>query len=165
MQKKQAVILALALAMSPLALRAEEAAKADAAKPAEAKPAAAAEAAKPAAGAEAAKPAEAAPVAKNDAPGSVKKGNDLVDAGKFEEAVAYYEGIGEQTTANGHSKREPWRLIGLSKAYIELGKFDKAAENAQKAIDIDPKLGAAWNNLGSAQAQQGKRAEAIETYN
>lgn len=107
----------------------------------------------------------ATPVVKNDAPGSIAPGNKLNEDVKFAEALAYFEGIGEQIEANGHSKREPWRLIGMANSEMGLGKFDKAAELSQKAIDIDGKNGIAWNHLGSAQAQAGKRAEAIATYN
>jgi tetratricopeptide (TPR) repeat protein len=165
MSKSSLYLAMAALIAAGGALRADDAAKpaADAAKPAAdaAKPAA--DAAKPAA--DAAKPAEEAKaVAKNDAPGSVKGGNDLNDEGKFKEAAAYFEGIGEQTTANGHTKREPWRLIGLSKAYFGLAQYDKAAEAAQKAIDIDKKLSPAWNLLAGSQANMGQRKEAIATY-
>lgn len=174
MKIKTSLTLGLAIvAASAMSLRADEAA---AAKPAEAaKPAAAAPAAKPAEAKPAAdasatdKPATeakaaATPVAKNDAPGSITPGNQLNADGKFEEAIAYFEGIGEQSAANGHSKREPWRLVGLSSAQIGAGKFADAAASAQKAIDIDPKNGVAWNNLGSALAQSGKREEAIAAY-
>lgn len=171
MQVKTRLTLAVAAAMfASTALRAEEKAMAPAAAaPAKSEAKPAADAAQPAeakadgAAAEA-KPA-ATPVAKNDNPGSVKQGNELIEAGKFDEAIAYFNGIGEQTTSNGHTKREPWRLVGLSSAQIGAGKFEDAAATAQKAIDIDPNLNAAWNNLGSALANQGKRSEAIEAYN
>lgn len=106
----------------------------------------------------------AAPVVKNDAPGSITPGNKLNEEGKFDEALAYFEGIGEQVASNGHMKREPWRLIGMANSEIGLGKFDKAAEFSQKAVDIDSKNGVAWNQLGSALVQAGKRDEAITTY-
>jgi tetratricopeptide (TPR) repeat protein len=167
--KKMNLTLGLALALAPMALMADEAkpaAAAPAAKPAaEAKVEAKADAKAADAGNTAEAKAAATPVAKNDAPGSITPGNKLIDEGKFDEAVAYFEGIGEQTTANGAKKREPWRLVGLSSAYIGVGKFDKAEEAAQKAIAIDgPHLSAAWNNLGSAQAQSGKREDAVATY-
>jgi tetratricopeptide (TPR) repeat protein len=165
MQSKTTLTLGLALAMAaPLALRADDAA-ASMSPAAEAKPAMMA---KPAAADASASTTDAkaapTPVAKNDAPGSIMPGNQLNDDGKFADAAAYFEGIGEQTTANGHKKREPWRLIGLAKAQIGLGKFDDAAATAQKAIDIDGKNGTAWNLLGSAQAQAGKREDAAATY-
>lgn len=168
MQMKTSITLGLALALvAPMALRSEEAAAAKpAAAPAAAAPAAKAEAkADAAAGAEKAEAkAAATPVAKNDNPGSITPGNQLNDEGKYAEAVAYFEGIGEQVASNGHKKREPWRLIGLSAAQIGLKQYDKAAASAQAALDIDGKNGVAWNNLGSALAQAGKREEAIAAY-
>lgn len=106
--------------------------------------------------------AAAAPaaVAKNDAPGSLKAGNLLLDEGKFAEAAAHFEGIGEQSSV----KREPYRLLGLSTALVELGKYDEAAAAAQKAVEIKDDLSGAWNNLAAAQARAGKRDEAVATY-
>jgi tetratricopeptide (TPR) repeat protein len=113
------------------------------------------------AAAPAAAPAAAAtPVAKNDNPGSLKPGNALLDAAKYDEAVAYFTGIGVQTS----DKREPYRLLGLSSAYLGLNKFDDAAASAQKAIDSKKDLSGAWNNLAAAQANTGKRDDAIATY-
>lgn len=104
--------------------------------------------------------AEAKPVAKNDAPGSLKAGNLLLDEGKFAEAAAYFEGIGEQTS----NKREPYRLLGLSTALVELGKYEEAAAAANKAVELKSDLSGAWNNLAAAQARDGKRDEAVATY-
>src|SRR5262245_4482992 len=143
--------LALAAALAlPMAVRAEEAAKAaEAAKPAEA-------AAAPA------EKKEMAAVEKNDAPGSLSKGNAMMGEGKYEEAAAYFEGIGEQTTANGLKKREPWRLVGLSTSLVHSGQYEKAAEVAQKLTEAYPAIPAGWNNLGAALGNQGKRQEAID---
>jgi hypothetical protein len=117
------------------------------------------------AAAPAAAPAEKAekmaPVAKNDAPGSLKKGNELLDAGKFEDAAAYFDGIGAQSS----NKREPYRLLGLSTALLEAGKYDEAGAAAQKAIDLKGDLSGAWNNLAASQSRNGKRDEAIATFN
>lgn len=140
--------LGLAIAMAtPMALFAEDAA-----------PAAAATAAPAAAPA-------AATIAKLDAPGSLKKGNALLDEGKYAEAAAWYEGIGEQVASKGNTKREPFRLNNWALAEIGLGNFEKAAELAQKSLHINSNNSSAWNNLASAQAQSGKRDKAIETIN
>ena len=103
-------------------------------------------------------------VAKNDAPGSLKAGNQLLDAGKYEEASAYFEGIGEQSEANGKTKREPYRLLGLSTACLNLNKFKEAEDAASKGLDLKKDVAALWNNLASAQANQGERDKAIDTY-
>jgi len=108
---------------------------------------------------EEAKEAPAA-VAKNDAPGSLKAGNLLLDEGKYEEAIAYFEGIGEQSSA----KREPFRLLGLSTALVEAGKYEAAIEAANKAIAAKKDLSGAWNNLAAAYVRSGQRDKAVETY-
>lgn len=103
-------------------------------------------------------------VAKNDAPGSLKAGKDLLDNGKYAEAVAYFEGIGEQVADNGATKREPYRQLDLATAYLGLGKYQEAEDAASKALAGKKDLEAAWNDLGSAQVNDGKRDDAIATY-
>ena len=163
---KKTLLLTLAAGLVASAgIRAEDAKPAAAvADPAKAVAAAPAKAEAAPAKAEAAAPAKAeaaaAPVAKNDAPGSLKKGNELLDQGKFADAAAYFAGIGEQSS----TKREPYRLLGLSTALLETEKYEDAAAAAQKALDMKKDLSGAWNNLAASQARQGKRAEAIATY-
>lgn len=173
MKKHLLLTMAATLALAGV-VRADDAkpAAAPAAK-AEAKPKAAAKAeAKPAADdaavADASSDTKAAvikPTPKNDAPGSLKGGNDLLDKGKYAEAASYFEGIGEQVDSNGKSKREPFRQLGLSTSYLELGKLAEAEAAATKATELKPELASAWNNLAGAQARDGKRTEAIATYN
>ena len=166
MKKHLLLTLAASAALAGV-LRADEsapsAATGTAAAPAASAPAAAAPAASAPAAADA-KASTPAAVAKNDAPGSVKPGNQLLDAGKYAEAAAYFEGIGEQAAANGATKREPYRQLGLSSAYIQLGKFKEAEGAAQKALDLNKDLAAAWNNLASAQGNLEGRDKAIDTY-
>ncbi len=125
-------------------------------------PAAAAEATQVTADTAAVAP-KAEPVAKNDAPKSLKKGNALLDESKWAEAAAYFEGIGEQVASNGMKKREPLRLNNWALALINLGEFAKAEELAQKALDLKGDLAPAWNNLATAQANGGKRSDAVAT--
>jgi tetratricopeptide (TPR) repeat protein len=103
-------------------------------------------------------------VAKNDAPGSLAKGKELLGEGKFAEAAAYFEGIGEQVAANGATKREPYRLLNLSTAYLGAGKFKEAEDAASKATEMIKDNPSAWNNLAAAQVNQGMRDKAIDTY-
>lgn len=111
------------------------------------------------------KPAAAAtPVAKNDSPGSLAPGKLLLDDGKFAEAAAYFEGIGEQVTANGATKREPWRLNNWALALLEGGQYAKAEEIATKLTVSNPEMEGAWNKLAAAQARDGKREDAVATY-
>jgi tetratricopeptide (TPR) repeat protein len=106
----------------------------------------------------------AATVAPNDAPGSLKAGKELLTDGKFEEAVAYFNGIGEQVADNGATKREPYRQLDLASAYLNLAKYQDAEDAANKAIALMKDLEPAWNDLGAAQVNSGNRADAIATY-
>jgi tetratricopeptide (TPR) repeat protein len=151
MKKTLLLTLAAGLAVSGV-VRADTAAA-----PAAAAPAATAA---PAAAADTNTAAAMPAVAKNDNPGSLKQGNELLDAGKYAEAANYFTGIGEQSSV----KREPYRLLGLSTALLESGKYDDAIATAQKAIDAKKDLSGAWNNLAAAQARSGKRDDAIATY-
>lgn len=108
--------------------------------------------------------AAATPVAANDAPGSLKAGKDLLNAGKYAEAAAYFEGIGEQVADHGKAKREPYRLLDLTTAYLDLGQFDKAVDTANQALALKKDFEPAWNDLASAQANLGQRDKAIDTY-
>jgi tetratricopeptide (TPR) repeat protein len=105
-----------------------------------------------------------AAVTTNDAPGSLKAGKDLLDQGKYDDAVTYFLGIGEQVAANGKAKREPYRQLDLATAYLGLGKYAEAEDAASKSIALDKDLEAAWNDLASAQVNDGKRADAMDTY-
>jgi tetratricopeptide (TPR) repeat protein len=47
---------------------------------------------------------------------------------------------------------------------MNIGRFDSALQCLDKAIEMDPKLGAAWNNKGIALGQTGKYEEAIDCF-
>jgi tetratricopeptide (TPR) repeat protein len=104
------------------------------------------------------------PVAKNDAPGSLAPGKALLDAGKYKEAAAYFEGIGEQVAANGATKREPWRLNNWALALLEDGQYDKCIEVAGRLTESHPEMEGGWNKLAAAYARNGKREEAMAIY-
>lgn len=103
-------------------------------------------------------------VEKLDAPGSLKAGKDLMEAGKYDEAAAYFEGIGEQVAANGLEKREPWRLNNWALSLLKAGKAEEAVKIAEKAVEVAPTNATIWNNLGSAVAATGDREKAVETW-
>ncbi len=107
---------------------------------------------------------DASGVAKNDAPGSLKKGKALLDAGKYADAVAYFTGIGEQVADHGKAKREPYRQLDLATAYLGENDYANAEKAAQAALALNPDLEGAWNDLASAQVNSGDRAAAIATY-
>jgi tetratricopeptide (TPR) repeat protein len=120
----------------------------------------------PAAASGTAAPAAAAPattpVAKNDAPGSLAPGKQLLDEAKYADAAAYFEGIGEQTTSNGATKREPYRQNDLSLAYLNLGKYDQAIAAASKAVELNKGMAVGWSNLAAAYGASGQRDKAVD---
>jgi tetratricopeptide (TPR) repeat protein len=86
-----------------------------------------------------------------------------VEKGLFAEAIAQYDAI----LAAG--KEEYLAHFGRGAAYLGLGELDRAARDYQAVIDIgkggemanvDPRLQAAYYNLGSIAMQQGKAEEA-----
>ena len=164
MRKVTMLGLATALVLGGM-LGAEEAAKpaAAAVKPAEVKAEAksAVAEAKPAEAAAGEAKAEATPVAKNDAPGSLKPGNQLMEEGKWAEAAAYFAGIGEQMKDNGAKKREPWRLNNLALSLMNAGKYDEAIAAANQALALKGDLASAHNTIAGSLAHTGKRDEAI----
>ena len=146
MNKHLLLTLAAGVALSG-ALRADDAAPA----------AASGTAAAPAAAA-----AAATPVAKNDAPGSLAPGKQLLDEAKYADAAAYFEGIGEQTTSNGATKREPYRQNDLALAYLNLGKYDQAIAAASKAVELNKGMAVGWSNLAAAYGASGQRDKAVD---
>src|SRR4030042_5335340 len=56
-------------------------------------------------------------------------------------------------------KARPYVDLGV--AYFNAGIFDKSIETTQKAIQIDPKFGAAYYNLGLTYQKMGHLSKAI----
>lgn len=108
--------------------------------------------------------APSAAVAPNDAPGSLKAGNELLSQGKYADAVAYFNGIGEQVADHGKAKREPYRQLDLATAYLGLGQYQQAEQAASQAVALKKDLEPAWNDLASAQVNEGMRDKAMDTY-
>ena len=57
---------------------------------------------------------------------------------------------------------EPIFYSGLAMAYLEKGDLESAIEHANRAIELDPADGRAYNSLGVAYARQGKLDLALE---
>jgi tetratricopeptide (TPR) repeat protein len=55
-------------------------------------------------------------------------------------------------------------VLAMAAAYRRLGKFNDILDKCNKALEIDPKYGNAWNNKGWAIAVLGNDKEAIECY-
>ncbi len=75
-------------------------------------------------------------------------GNDYVRTGKAPEAIPFL------TKAEKTNKTDPQAPLALGRAYYAMGKFSTAAQEFERAVALDPKLGAAWFALGIARLNQ-----------
>jgi tetratricopeptide (TPR) repeat protein len=75
-------------------------------------------------------------------------GNDYVRAGKAPEAISFL------TKAEKTNKADPQAPLALGRAYYAMGKFSAAAQEFERAVALDPKLGDAWFALGIARLNQ-----------
>ena len=75
-------------------------------------------------------------------------GNDYVRTGKAPEAILFL------TKAEKTNRTDPQAPIALGHAYYAMGKFSTAAQEFERAIALDPKLGAAWFALGITRLNQ-----------
>jgi tetratricopeptide (TPR) repeat protein len=75
-------------------------------------------------------------------------GNDYVHIGKAPEAISFL------TKAEKTNKTDPQVPLALGRAYYAMGKFSVAAQEFERAVALDPKLGAAWFALGIARLNQ-----------
>ena len=75
-------------------------------------------------------------------------GIDLVHTGKTPEAIPFL------SKAERINKADPQAPLALGRAYYAVGKFTDAAQEFERAIALEPKLGAAWFALGIARLNQ-----------
>lgn len=75
-------------------------------------------------------------------------GNDYVRTGKAPEAISFL------TKAGKINKTDPQAPLALGRAYYAMGKFPAAAQEFERAVLLDPKLGAAWFALGIARLNE-----------
>ena len=75
-------------------------------------------------------------------------GNDYVRTGKAPEAIPFL------TIAEKANQTDPQAPFALGRAYYATGKFPAAAQEFERAVALDPKLGAAWFALGIARLSQ-----------
>ncbi len=87
-----------------------------------------------------------------------KKGEALLDAGKYEEALSYFEKVAQKNP----DIPEVWVNIGSCQAH--LGRWEEAIFVNERAIDLKPDLAIAHYNLGGVYGMLGRWKEALEAY-
>ena len=104
----------------------------------------------------------AASPAKPESPNviNMKAANALMDAGKYDEAIAAYEKMGELKS----NRMEAWRCNNEGLACLDANKNDQALPLLEKATTTDPSNSVAWNNLGLALWTQGRDREAARAF-
>jgi tetratricopeptide (TPR) repeat protein len=75
-------------------------------------------------------------------------GIDFAHSGKAREAVPYL------LTAEKLNKTDPQAPLALGRAYISARNYNAAIPRLNRALALNPKLGAAWFDLGIAQLDQ-----------
>lgn len=75
-------------------------------------------------------------------------GIDYAHTGKAKEAIPLLE------KAEQLNKADPQAPLALGRAYIAARKYSAAAKELDRAIHLDPKLGAAWFTLGIARLDE-----------
>jgi tetratricopeptide (TPR) repeat protein len=75
-------------------------------------------------------------------------GIDFLRTGKAQEAIPFL------IKAEKINKTDLQTPLALGRAYYAVGKFSPAAHEFARAIELDPKLGAAWFSLGIARLNQ-----------
>lgn len=61
-------------------------------------------------------------------------------------------------------RTNPVASYNLGNAYLGMGQLDAAIAEYQRAIDLDPDYGKAWNNMGLAYARGGHTNSALEAF-
>jgi len=85
-----------------------------------------------------------------------EKGNQLLQEGKLEDAIATYCRAIELNPANS------WFHQQLGEALAKLGRWDEAVTAFRCAIELQPEVSWSYHHLGDALAQQHKWEQAVE---
>ena len=82
-------------------------------------------------------------------------GQDRQEAGDVEDAAAYYQmSLDLYPTAEAH--------VSMGGALAARGEWAEAIAECEKALELDPDLGNAYNDIGVYLERLGRRAEALE---
>jgi protein O-mannosyl-transferase len=85
-------------------------------------------------------------------------GAALYSAGRYEEAVGYYE------RAREYGPGDPRKLVSLAATYGELGEAEKARSLLNEAIELMPTLTTAYKNLGILSLKEGRTDDAVRHF-
>lgn len=88
-----------------------------------------------------------------------EKGNQALNAEKFDEAIAAY------TEAIGLDGKNHVLYSNRSAAYAKAGKFAEALEDAEKTIELNPTWAKGYSRKGAAASGLCDYMKAIEAYN
>jgi tetratricopeptide (TPR) repeat protein len=89
----------------------------------------------------------------------LKKGNELSDQAKYDEAIACYDKVIEINPKN------KWGWINKGAALDDLGKYEEAIKTYDKAIEIHPESADIWCNKGFSLDNMGKHGDAMVAFN
>ena len=67
----------------------------------------------------------------------------------------YFLAIQDYTRVTTLDSNDAGAYLGLGMAYYFLNQFDLSLKNMNKAIDVDPNFGLAWNNRGVIKSAMG----------
>ncbi len=87
-----------------------------------------------------------------------KFGGALLQAGYPKQALPYFEEMRRRNPDNARA------LVALGRIYLGENREAEARQSLQRAVEVDPRLPAAWNELGGVEMQAGNAAEALRCY-
>jgi len=102
--------------------------------------------------------AELAAESENDPKEKLAKAKRTLEGGRASQALSIYKDVLDQDGRNVEA------ITGVAWCYIELGRFNDAASNFRRALEIDPKEGDALIGLGTAERQRGNLRAAFDAY-
>lgn len=87
-----------------------------------------------------------------------KFGGALLMAGYGEQALPYLEEMLRRTPDNSKA------LFAVGRIHLQAKRLDDARQVLQRAVTIDPRLAAGWNELGGVEVEAGNLKEALRLY-
>ena len=76
----------------------------------------------------------------------------------------YRNSLKELLEIREQSEKNPRYLYDLGITYVGLREFERAAQVLQRAVELEPDFGPAWNLLGQAHIAQGNVEQAINAF-